>query len=161
MIEENNSNQRFGNQPLFFIWVLIPELFVCSLWSQLSGSTNYGNVFCFFLFKWQRLVVPLAVGRLEQMCPWQLWWHVLNLSEKSQIKHSGAMQNRCCCKHLWVLGYHEPSRVAAYHRAQSGGPSAPNAKQAAVLPGSHEPPAECRTQRAEIRANLPCLWFLY
>lgn len=74
------------------------------------------------------------------------------------IKHSSAMQSRCGCKHLWVPGYNKPSGVPAYHWAQSGGPSAPNAKQAMALPGSHELSAECEAQKAEISASL---WFLY
>lgn len=41
------------------------------------------------------------------------------------IKHSGAMQSRCGCKHLWVPGYSKPSGVTAYHWAQSGGPPRP------------------------------------
>jgi len=72
------------------------------------------------------------------------------------------MQNRCSCKHLRVLGYHKHSRVVAYRRAHSGGPMAPNAKQAkveAVLLGSHELSTEYKTQTAEIRANLPSCAF--
>lgn len=60
----------------------------------------------------------LAVGGREENCPQELGWHALNVRKKSAGPDSvnGAMQNRCCCKHLRVPGSCEPSRVAAYHR---------------------------------------------